>query len=85
MNTTTTNNNHKVNCCTIYPPLTVMAFFLLSLEINFAKLLTVYGGGEWPHLYSYERDEVHDNGNYYETQEISVRHGICGDPEQVSP
>ncbi|CAN0034653.1 unnamed protein product, partial [Ectocarpus fasciculatus] len=46
-------------------------------------VLAMYGGGEWPHLFSYERNEVHGNGNYYETQEISVRHGICGDPEQT--
>ncbi|CAM9920735.1 unnamed protein product, partial [Ectocarpus sp. 13 AM-2016] len=46
-------------------------------------LLAMYGGGEWPHLFSYKRNEVHGNGNYYEPEEISVRHGICGDPEQT--
>ncbi|CAB1098501.1 unnamed protein product [Ectocarpus sp. CCAP 1310/34] len=46
-------------------------------------VLAMYGRGEWPHLFSYERNEVHGNGNYYEPEEISVRHGICGDPEQT--
>lgn len=44
---------------------------------------TEYGGGEWPHLTSYNRGELLDNGNYHEPEGISRRHGICGDPEQV--
>lgn len=45
--------------------------------------LAIYGGGQWPHYTSYQLDELMPNGNYYETEAISVRHGICGDPEQV--
>ena len=44
---------------------------------------TVYGNGAWPLLVAYERGEVATNGNYLESDAISVRHGICGDPEQV--
>ncbi|CAN0216028.1 unnamed protein product, partial [Ascophyllum nodosum] len=42
------------------------------------EVLAMYGGGAFPLLYS-ERAE---NGNYLEPQGISVRHGVCGDPEQ---
>ena len=42
-------------------------------------ILEMYGGGEFPLLYT----EFAQNGNYLEPQEISVRHGVCGDPEQV--
>ncbi|CAM9313818.1 unnamed protein product [Scytosiphon promiscuus] len=42
-----------------------------------------YGGGAWPHLFSYERGELLPNGNYLEPDSIAVRHGICGDPEQT--
>ena len=42
-------------------------------------ILEMYGGGEFPLLYT----EFAENGNYLEPQEISVRHGVCGDPEQV--
>lgn len=45
--------------------------------------LLLYGNGEWPHYSSFERNELLANGNYLETEAISVRHGICGDPEQV--
>lgn len=45
--------------------------------------LEIYGGGRWPHHDSYERGELLPNGNYYETDAISVRHGLCGDPGQV--
>ena len=44
---------------------------------------TVYGGGAWPHYSAYQRNELASNGNYYEPDAIAVRHGICGDPEQV--
>ena len=43
----------------------------------------MYGGGEWPHYSAYQRNELASNGNYYEPDAIAVRHGICGDPEQV--
>ena len=46
-------------------------------------MLPVYGGGAWPHYSAYQRNELASNGNYYETDAIAVRHGICGDPEQV--
>ncbi|CAM9912712.1 unnamed protein product, partial [Laminaria digitata] len=42
--------------------------------------LTMYGGGEFPLLYS----DFADNGNYLEPQGISARHGVCGDPKQHS-
>lgn len=41
--------------------------------------LKKYGGGEFPLLYT----EFAENGNYLETEKLSVRHGVCGDPEQV--
>ncbi|CAN0197920.1 unnamed protein product, partial [Laminaria digitata] len=37
------------------------------------------GGAPWPHF----NGERAENGNYIESDEISKRHGICGDPEQV--
>lgn len=46
--------------------------------------LALYGNGSWPHLSAYQRGELASNGNYYETDAISVRHGVCGDPAQVS-
>ena len=46
--------------------------------------VTVYGGGAWPHYSAYQRNELASNGNYYEPDAIAVRHGICGDPEQVN-
>ena len=41
--------------------------------------LKKYGGGEFPLLYT----PFASNGNYLETDLLSVRHGVCGDPEQV--
>ena len=43
-------------------------------------ILDMYGGGEFPLLYT----DFAENGNYLEPEEIAVRHGVCGDPEQVS-
>ncbi len=37
------------------------------------------GGKPWPHF----NGERAANGNYIESDEVSKRHGICGDPEQV--
>lgn len=37
------------------------------------------GGAPWPHF----NGERAANGNYIESDEVSKRHGICGDPEQV--
>ena len=48
-----------------------------------ADVLEKYGGGNWPLRAAYDLGELASNGNYLEPQEISVRHGICGDPEQV--
>ena len=45
---------------------------------------TAYGNGAWPLLTVYEKGEIAANGNYLEPDSIAVRHGICGDPEQVS-
>lgn len=46
--------------------------------------LALYGDGQWPHYSAYHRGELLPNGNYYEIDAIAARHGICGDPEQVS-
>lgn len=48
-----------------------------------AKVLGMYGDGAWPLKAAYDRGELAQNGNYLEPDEISVRHGICGDPGQV--
>ncbi|CAN0065536.1 unnamed protein product [Ectocarpus sp. 6 AP-2014] len=47
-------------------------------------LLAEYGDGEWPLLAAYNKGEMCDNGNLYERDEISARHGICGDPKQFA-
>lgn len=49
-----------------------------------ADVLEKYGDGDWPLRAAYYLGEVASNGNYLEDQDISVRHGICGDPEQVT-
>lgn len=49
--------------------------------------LEKFGNGNWPlrsAYYDYPETNVAKNGNFLEPQEISVRHGICGDPEQVN-
>lgn len=44
-------------------------------------VLNDFGGGdEFPLYYG----DYAANGNYLETNEIAKRHGVCGDPEQVS-
>lgn len=43
-------------------------------------VLDQFGGGE---DFPLNHGEFAPNGNYLETDEISVRHGVCGDPEQV--
>lgn len=66
--------------------LSVCYIFMSNVAAAAAMLLlvaAVYGGGQWPHLSAYERGELASNGNYYEPDKIAVRHGICGDPEQV--
>ncbi|CAM9433359.1 unnamed protein product [Choristocarpus tenellus] len=47
--------------------------------------LESYGGGQWPLKYLYDDGMIAENGNYLEPQEISVRHGVCGDPSQGAP
>ncbi len=54
-----------------------------AAELTPPEVLADYGDGAWPHLTAYNRGEVASNGNFLETDEIAVRHGICGDPEQV--
>eukprot|EP00904_Undaria_pinnatifida_P014036 jgi/Undpi1/9763/HiC_scaffold_27.g12219.m1 len=49
-----------------------------------ADVLAKYGDGDWPLRAAYNLGEVASNGNYLEDPEISVRHGICGDPEQTA-
>eukprot|EP00752_Nemacystus_decipiens_P001877 g1808.t1 len=55
-----------------------------ALELTSADALSNYGDGAWPHLTAYNRGELASNGNFLENDEISVRHGICGDPEQTA-
>lgn len=43
-------------------------------------VLADFGGGDEFPLY---HGDFAMNGNYLETDEIAVRHGVCGDPEQV--
>lgn len=49
-----------------------------ALEFTSADALSEYGDGAWPHLTAYNRGELASNGNFLESDEISVRHGICG-------
>lgn len=51
-----------------------------SLANTAQSVLDQFGGGKEYPLY---HGEFAANGNYLETDEIAVRHGICGDPEQV--
>ena len=44
------------------------------------NVLAEYGGGD---MYPLFFGKFAENGNYLEPDEIAVRHGICGDPEQV--
>lgn len=47
-------------------------------------LLKYYGGGEaWPVAVAYDMGEVAPNGNYLESDELAVNHGVCGDTPQV--
>lgn len=46
-------------------------------------VLSTYGGGEWPMLTLYELGMMADNGNYLEPDEVAVRRGVCGDPNEV--
>lgn len=46
-------------------------------------ILAQFGAGRWPHYSSYQIGLLAENGNYLETDDIAVRHGVCGDPEQV--
>ncbi|CAM9175695.1 unnamed protein product [Sphacelaria rigidula] len=45
-------------------------------------ILDEWGGGEWPGMAAYYNDRLAENGNFLEPDEIAVRHGVCGDPEQ---
>lgn len=52
-------------------------------ELTEPAELALYGGGHWPHLDACERGELADNGSYFETDAISVRHGIYSGQGQV--
>lgn len=54
-----------------------------ALDKTDPAILAQYGGGRFPLLTALEMGEVAENGNYLERDELAVRHGICGDPEQV--
>ena len=44
-----------------------------------------YGEGSvWPPAAAWDLGEVMSNGNYYESDEMAVSHGVCGDTPQVS-
>lgn len=47
------------------------------------SILESYGEGNWPLKFAYDMGEVQPNGNFLEREEVAVRHGACGDPEQV--
>lgn len=47
-------------------------------------VLEKYGGGEiWPPAAAMDLGEIMPNGNYFESSEMGVSHGICGDTPQV--
>ena len=47
-------------------------------------VLERYGGGEiWPPAAAWDLGEIASNGNYYESDEMGVSHGVCGDTPQV--
>ena len=75
----------KLNGCDETSPLTTTRDHSTFLDASFVSPTStiVYGGGAWPHYSAYQRNELASNGNYYEPDAIAVRHGICGDPEQV--
>lgn len=54
-----------------------------AIEKTDPTILAEYGDGEWPLTLAYEKGEFAANGNYMERDELAVRHGVCGDPEQV--
>lgn len=43
-------------------------------------VLEEYGNGEWPLKWASKAE----NGNFLEPNEIAKRHGVCGDPNEVS-
>ena len=45
-----------------------------------ADVLERYGDGEFPLNFV----PTASNGNFLEPNEVAVRHGYCGDPEQVT-
>lgn len=66
-------------------PLGQMAIKTRAKANTDPAVLAEYGNGdEWPLKLAFDKGEVHENGNYYQREELSVRHGICGDPKQVS-
>lgn len=54
-------------------------------ELTDPAILAEYGDGDYfPLRFAVDKGEVADNGNYLERDEIAVRHGVCGDPSQVT-
>lgn len=48
------------------------------------EVLKRYGGGDiWPPAAAWDMKEIASNGNYLESDEIAVSHGVCGDTPQV--
>ncbi|CAM9323844.1 unnamed protein product [Discosporangium mesarthrocarpum] len=43
------------------------------------------GGQAWPLKALYDQGHIADNGNFLEPEDVSARHGICGDPAQGKP
>lgn len=55
-----------------------------QLERTDAEVLERYGGGEiWPPAAAWDLNERASNGNYLESDDIAVSHGVCGDTPQV--
>lgn len=47
-------------------------------------VLERYGGGDiWPPAAAWELGERMSNNNFYESDEMGVSHGVCGDTPQV--
>lgn len=47
-------------------------------------VLERYGGGDiWPPAAAWDLGERMSNNNFYESDEMAVSHGICGDTPQV--
>lgn len=55
-----------------------------QLDRTDPAVLEKYGGGEvWPWAAAWDLGEICPNGNYLESDELAVSHGVCGDTPQV--